>query len=152
MRLPIGIQDFTNLPGFDTLSQVQSDPSPSAPKARSAQSPKRPKPEAPKARSAQSPKVLLQGQDRCCFRGKTGAASGASLGSRTSLGPMDTLLETNTHYIIFELKIGGQPKKAVTQISSNHYAQGLSDKPVLGIGVVFDLETKSISAWEVEEL
>jgi hypothetical protein len=71
---------------------------------------------------------------------------------QTSLGRMDTLLETNTHYIIFELKTSGQPKKAVTQISSNHYAQGLSGKPVLGIGVVFDLETKSISTWEVAEL
>jgi hypothetical protein len=37
-----------------------------------------PSPSAHKARSAQSPKVLLQGQDRCCFRGKTGE----SLGSR----------------------------------------------------------------------
>jgi hypothetical protein len=71
---------------------------------------------------------------------------------QTSLGRMDTILETNTHFIIFELKTSGQPEKAVQQISSNQYAQGLSGKLVLGIGVIFDLETKSIVNWEVIEL
>ncbi len=67
---------------------------------------------------------------------------------QTSLGRMDTLLETNTHYIIFELKTTGTPEKAVGQISSSQYASGLRGKPVLGVGVVFDLETKCIINWE----
>ena len=33
-------------------------------------------PEAPKPVSAQARQVLLQGQDRCCFKGKTGAFYG----------------------------------------------------------------------------
>ncbi len=71
---------------------------------------------------------------------------------QTSLGRMDTLLETDTHYIIFELKIGGTLEMAVQQISSHQYANGLSGKPVLGVGVVFDLESKSIGGWESKEL
>ena len=71
---------------------------------------------------------------------------------QTSLGRMDTLLETDSHYIIFEIKIGGKAEKAVSQISSTQYAVGLSDKPVLGVGVVFDLEQKAVSGWETREL
>jgi hypothetical protein len=71
---------------------------------------------------------------------------------QTSLGRMDTLLETTTHFIIFELKIGGQSENAVQQISSNQYAQGLSGKPVLGVGLVFDLAKKAIVSWEVKTM
>lgn len=69
---------------------------------------------------------------------------------QTALGRMDTLLETETHYIIFELKIGGKAESAVQQISSTQYAAGLSGKPVLGVGVVFDLQQKAISGWETQ--
>ncbi len=71
---------------------------------------------------------------------------------QTSLGRMDTLLETQTHYIIFELKIGGQAESAVQQISSNQYAQGLSGKTVLGVGLVFDLAKKAIVSWQVKTM
>ena len=54
--------------------------------------------------------------------------------------------------IIFEIKIGGKAEKAVSQISSTQYAVGLSGKPVLGVGVVFDLEQKAVSGWETREL
>jgi hypothetical protein len=67
---------------------------------------------------------------------------------QTSLGRMDTLLETDTHFIIFELKIGGQAETALLQMINTKYAQGLVGKPVLGIGVIFDLERKSIVAWK----
>ena len=67
---------------------------------------------------------------------------------QTSLGRMDTLLETNTHFIIFELKIGGQAETALLQIVNTKYAKGLIGKTVIGIGVVFDLESKSIVAWK----
>ncbi len=69
---------------------------------------------------------------------------------QTSLGRIDILVETFTHSLIFEIKIGGSVKEALQQINQKHYADMLS-KPVLKVGVVFDLETKSITEWEVEK-
>jgi hypothetical protein len=71
---------------------------------------------------------------------------------QTSLGRMDTLLETDSHYMIFELKISGSASAATLQIENTQYANGLTGKPILGIGMVFDIETKSISNWNVLEL
>ena len=68
---------------------------------------------------------------------------------QTSIGRMDTLVETFTHSIILEFKIGGTPQAALDQINSNRYADAIT-KPVLKVGVVFDLESKSISGWAVE--
>jgi hypothetical protein len=67
---------------------------------------------------------------------------------QTSLGRMDTLVETFEYSIIFEFKIGGNPETALAQIEEKRYADAL-EKPVLKIGVVFDLETKSITGWAV---
>ncbi len=69
---------------------------------------------------------------------------------QTSLGRMDTLLETPTHFIIFELKIGGTSEAAINQIIANQYAAGLTSKPKVAVGMVFDLERKSISHWEIK--
>ncbi len=68
---------------------------------------------------------------------------------QTALGRMDTLVETHTHSIIFEFKIGGLPEEALAQINTQQYALGLK-KPVIRIGVVFDLETKGVSVWKAE--
>lgn len=68
---------------------------------------------------------------------------------QTSIGRMDTLVETFTHSIILEFKIGGTPQAALDQINTNRYADAIT-KPVLKVGVVFDLESKSISGWAVE--
>ncbi len=68
---------------------------------------------------------------------------------QTALGRMDTLVETYTHKIIFEYKIGGTPEEALEQINSQQYSLSL-DKPVIKIGVVFDLESKSVGAWKTE--
>ena len=67
---------------------------------------------------------------------------------QTSLGRMDILVQTFTHSIIFEIKIGGTPQEALQQINEKHYADMLQ-KPVVKIGVVFDLERKQISDWKV---
>ncbi len=88
--------------GFQTQSQVQSDPSP----------------------------------------------SGAALGSRTSLGRMDTLTTTFDYSIIFEFKTAGTAQQALEQIDSSRYADSLS-KPVVKVGVLFDLEQKQISDWAI---
>jgi hypothetical protein len=68
---------------------------------------------------------------------------------QTALGRMDTLIETDLNQIIFEFKIGGTPEAALAQINSQQYALSL-EKPVVKIGVVFDLETKGVSAWKTE--
>lgn len=70
---------------------------------------------------------------------------------QTSLGRMDTLLETSTHHIIFELKIGGSVNAATKQITENVYAKGLRGLPILGVGVVFDLKSKSFTEWQILE-
>ena len=67
---------------------------------------------------------------------------------QTSLGRMDILLETFTHHIIFELKTKGTPKKAVTQINRKQYAAQFAT-PVIKVGVIFNLEQKVFSAWQV---
>jgi hypothetical protein len=62
---------------------------------------------------------------------------------------MDTLCETPTHDIIFEFKTSGTPEDALAQIDASQYAAGL-ERPVVKVGVVFDLEKKEISAWAVQ--
>ena len=66
----------------------------------------------------------------------------------TSLGRIDILLETYTHRIIFELKTKGTPEEALAQINKQGYADGL-EPPVVRVGVVFSLEQKIFSAWQV---
>ncbi len=68
---------------------------------------------------------------------------------QTSLGRMDTLLETATHFVVFELKIGGKAQTALRQARNSQYAAGLSGKPVVLVGVVFNLESKQISDWVI---
>ena len=68
---------------------------------------------------------------------------------QTSLGRIDILLETFTHNIIFEIKIAGNAQKALDQINSKQYATMLT-LPVIKVGVVFDLSSKSITEWSVE--
>jgi hypothetical protein len=67
---------------------------------------------------------------------------------QTSLGRMDTFVQTFEYSIIFEFKIGGTPEAALAQIEEKRYADAL-EKPVIKVGVVFDLETKSISGWAI---
>ncbi len=71
---------------------------------------------------------------------------------QTSLGRIDTITETQSHYIIFEFKIDGTPQAALTQIEQSQYANGLQGKPVIGVGVIFDLTSKSIVSWEAKIL
>jgi hypothetical protein len=68
---------------------------------------------------------------------------------QTSLGRMDTIVETPDHQIIIEYKIGGTPEEALHQIDTTQYASGFT-KPVIQVGVVFDLAQKQISAWAVQ--
>jgi hypothetical protein len=65
---------------------------------------------------------------------------------QTSLGRMDTLVQSPTHSIILEYKTIGTAKDALDQIEISRYADGL-EKPVVKIGVFFDLELKCITDW-----
>ncbi len=69
--------------------------------------------------------------------------------TQTSLGRMDTLVETPNHCIIFEYKLNGTPEMALAQITEKGYARSIS-KPVVKVGVVFDLEKKEISSWAID--
>lgn len=81
-------------------------------------------------------------------------STGLSIQSQvqTSLGRIDTVVETPEQFMIFEYKIGGTPKATLKQMKQNAYGKSYSGKPVLGVGVVFDLETKSIVDWGIEEI
>jgi hypothetical protein len=68
---------------------------------------------------------------------------------QTSLGRMDTLVETADKSIILEYKIGGTPEEALAQIDTARYADGIS-RSVVKVGVVFDLAKKQISGWAVQ--
>ena len=68
---------------------------------------------------------------------------------QTSVGRMDTLVTTFDHNIIFEFKIAGTAQEAINQINETHYADSTS-KPVIKVGAVFDLESKSFKDFKVE--
>ncbi len=65
---------------------------------------------------------------------------------QTANGRIDTVLETLTHSIIFEFKIKGTAKSALKQIDAVGYASSFS-RPVVKVGVRFDLEKKQITGW-----
>jgi hypothetical protein len=67
---------------------------------------------------------------------------------QTSLGRIDTVVETPDQFVILEFKIGGSSEVALQQIIEKEYAKGFITKPVIAVGVVFDLETKSITLWK----
>jgi hypothetical protein len=70
---------------------------------------------------------------------------------QTSLGRIDTVLEMPEQIILFEFKLGGEAQSALKQIKDGQYAKGYT-KSVIGIGVVFDVEQKSIVTWQAETL
>lgn len=70
---------------------------------------------------------------------------------QTSLGRIDTVVDTPEQIILFEFKLGGDAETALKQIKDGQYAKGYA-KTVIGIGVVFDVEQKSIVTWQAETL
>jgi hypothetical protein len=71
---------------------------------------------------------------------------------QTSTGRIDTVVETPDQFVILEFKIGGSSEAALQQIIEKDYAKGFNLKPVIAVGVVFDLETKSITLWKSQML
>jgi Predicted AAA-ATPase/PD-(D/E)XK nuclease superfamily len=75
---------------------------------------------------------------------------------QTNVGRMDVLLETNTHRIIFEIKLSSaedakrpRAEDALLQIHEKDYAASL-EPPVVRVGLVFDFEQKKISQWKTQ--
>jgi Predicted AAA-ATPase/PD-(D/E)XK nuclease superfamily len=71
---------------------------------------------------------------------------------QTSTGRIDTVVETPDQFVILEFKIGGSSEAVLQQIIEKDYAKGFNLKPVIAVGVVFDLETKSITLWKSQML
>jgi Predicted AAA-ATPase/PD-(D/E)XK nuclease superfamily len=71
---------------------------------------------------------------------------------QTSTGRIDTVIETPDQFVILEFKIGGTSEAALQQIIEKDYANGFLGKPVIGVGIVFDLEKKSITFWKSQVL
>jgi hypothetical protein len=67
---------------------------------------------------------------------------------QTSLGRLDTVVTYKDLVFLFEFKISGPASKALEQAKS--YTEQYSDKQITCFGIVFDLENKCISDWEVE--
>ena len=73
---------------------------------------------------------------------------------RTAKGRADSVVQTPTHVYIFEFKHKETAEVAFQQIIDKNYAQkylGLR-KTIVGIGVNFDKEKKTIEGWEVKVL
>ncbi len=69
---------------------------------------------------------------------------------QSSTGRLDMLVETLEYQIIFEFKIGGTAEAALAQINEKKYADSIISKPVIKVGVVFNLKSKSIKSWKAE--
>ncbi len=72
---------------------------------------------------------------------------------RTNKGRIDTVIELEDAFIIFEFKLDGSAQKALEQIKNSEYAQKyrLEGKQVILVGVNFSTKTRSVSEWKVEK-
>ncbi len=73
---------------------------------------------------------------------------------RTSKARADSVVQTATHVYIFEFKYRETAEAAFEQIISRNYVQKYiaSEKTIIGIGVNFDKEERSIDGWKAEIL
>ncbi|MEY4904053.1 MAG: hypothetical protein RLZZ292_1868 [Bacteroidota bacterium] len=67
----------------------------------------------------------------------------------TSDGRMDAVVKTDTHIYILEFKIDKSAKTALQQITNKDYAAkyALENKQIVGIGINFDTEKKTLDDW-----
>jgi hypothetical protein len=69
----------------------------------------------------------------------------------TSNGRMDAVVKTDTHIYILEFKIDQTAQIALDQIKNKDYATkyALENKQIVGIGINFDTEKKTLDDWGV---
>ncbi len=74
--------------------------------------------------------------------------------SRTNVGRVDTVLETNDHIYIFEFKIDQSADVAMVQIHEKGYFQKFmhSGKSIVLVGIDFDTGKRQIADWEVKKI
>jgi len=77
----------------------------------------------------------------------------ASAEERTNKGRIDTVVELEDTFIIFEFKLNGSAQEALEQIKDTEYAQKyrLEGKEVILVGVNFSTKTRQVSEWKVEK-
>jgi hypothetical protein len=78
-------------------------------------------------------------------------ASGLAVQSEalTNRGRIDSVVNMRSHVILFELKIVGTAQEAIDQINVRDYRAQFS-LPIYKVGIIFDLEHKNVSDWQVE--
>ena len=72
---------------------------------------------------------------------------------RTPRGRVDMVLRTKTHVYILELKLDKSADAAMQQIKIKDYDKrfALCGLPVVKVGINFDMETRNIAEWKVEQ-
>ena len=72
---------------------------------------------------------------------------------RTPRGRVDMVLRTKTRVYIFELKLGKSAAAAMQQIHIKEYDKRFAccGLPVVKVGINFDMETRNITDWKIEE-
>lgn len=71
-----------------------------------------------------------------------------------SNGRADVILQTPQYIYVFEFKFNHTAEEAIAQIKENNYADKYraAGKPIIGIGVNFNEEKRTIDGWLVENL
>jgi hypothetical protein len=72
---------------------------------------------------------------------------------QTNIGRIDAVIETETNIYIMEFKLGDS-EEALNQVIEKKYYEKYQarKKPVILVGVGFDMESKNISAYKIKEL
>ena len=72
----------------------------------------------------------------------------------SSCGRSDAEVETSDAIYIFEFKVGGKPKDAISQIKQSGYADkyGASLKGIFLIGAIVSEDKRTLDAWEIEKV
>ncbi|MBV7339534.1 PD-(D/E)XK nuclease domain-containing protein [Chloroflexi bacterium TSY] len=72
----------------------------------------------------------------------------------TNDGRIDAVIELPDHIFIFEFNLDGTVDEALAQIRKKEYFQKywLKRKSIQCVGVNFDTKSRTISAWDIEEI
>lgn len=67
---------------------------------------------------------------------------------------LDAVVQTGVHIYIFEFKLGRSVKEALDQIRKKGYADKYrhEGKTIIGVGVNFSTEQKTVEEWKAEEV
>lgn len=72
----------------------------------------------------------------------------------TNDGRIDAVIETTTHFYIFEFKLNASAQAALQQIENKNYYQKylLRGKKIVLVGACFDTEKRTLIRWVVKEI